>query len=228
MKAMKFMAVVAMCAMTLAASAAKTAQAKIAITSTDGGDDAVYIMENSDNSSAFEAGKDVEKIMNTGQAYNINLYAVLGGYNLSMVYTNDIANMPLTFKAGSATHYTMTFSNVFGTVKLYDKVTGTETTLANSGTYGFDCEANATLADRFVINYVAPVPPVPAICHYGNVLNVTNSNGMTVQVLNMDGSATVVADTQITSDSQDIDITALTADTQYKVVWNGQTLIIRK
>lgn len=225
MKAMKFMAVVAMCAMTLAASATKTAQAKIAISSTDGGDDALYIMENTDNSSAFEAGKDVEKIMNTGQAYNINLYAVLGGYNLSMVYTNDIANLPLTFKAGSATHYTMTFSNVYGTVKLYDKVTGTETTLANTGTYGFDCEANATLADRFVIN--RPAPAAPGICHYGDVLQVTGSNGMTVKVHNMDDTD-AMADVTITSDDQDIDISALTADTQYKVVWNSQTLIIRK
>ena len=225
MKAMKFMAVVAMCAMTLAASAAKTAQAKIAITSTDGGDDAVYIMENSDNSSAFEAGKDVEKIMNTGQAYNINLYAVLGGYNLSMVYTNDIANLPLTFKAGSATHYTMTFSNVYGTVKLYDAVTAQEITLANNGSYEFDCAANATLADRFVIN--RPAPAAPSICHYGDVLQVTGSNGMTVQINNMDDTQ-AIAPVAITSDSQDIDILGLTAGNQYKVVWNSQTLIIRK
>lgn len=225
MKAMKFMAVVAMCAMTLAASATKTAQAKIAISSTDGGDDALYIMENTDNSSAFEAGKDVEKIMNTGQTYNINLYAVLGGYNLSMVYTNDITNLPLTFKAGSATHYTMTFSNVYGTVKLYDAVTAQEITLANNGSYEFDCAANATLADRFVIN--RPAPAVPSICHYGNVLKVSGSNGMVVKVHNMDDTD-AMADVTITSDDQDIDISALTADTQYKVVWNGQTLIIRK
>lgn len=226
MKTIKLMAVVAMCAMTLAASAAQTAKAKIVIAATDNstGTDNLYVVEDDAYSAAYDDGMDAMKIMNDG-ANAINLYAVLGGNNLQVCVTNDIANLPLTFKAASATSYTMTFSKVTGTVKLYDAVENTTTTLANNGTYTFTCAANATLADRFVIN--RPAPAVPGICHYGDVLQVTGSNGMTVQINNMDDTQ-AIAPVAITSDSQDIDISGLTAGNQYKVVWNSQTLIIRK
>ena len=121
MKTIKFLAIVAMCSMTLAAAAATTAKAKIVIAATDNSTDVdnLYILEGDTYSDAFDDGKDAIKIMNDG-ANAINLYAVLGGNNLQMCYTNDISNLPLTFASGSATDYTMTFSNITGTVKLYD------------------------------------------------------------------------------------------------------------
>jgi hypothetical protein len=48
---------------------------------------------------------------------------------------------------------------------------------------------------------------------------------MTVKVLNMDGSATSIADVVISSYYQEIDLAGLAAG-QYKVEWNSQTLII--
>ena len=224
MKTIKFLAIVAMCSMTLAAAAATTAKAKIVIAATDNSTDVdnLYILEGDTYSDAFDDGKDAIKIMNDG-ANAINLYAVLGGNNLQMCYTNDISNLPLTFASGSATDYTMTFSNITGTVKLYDAVTGTETVLANSGTYNFNCAANTTIADRFFINYV---PSAPKICHRYGALQVYGSKDMTVKVLNMDGTATSIADTNITTNSEvEIPLAGLAAG-QYKVEWNSQTLII--
>lgn len=224
MKTIKLFAVVALCAMTLVANAAMTASAKITVTSVGGGNDAVIMLENSSYSPAFDNGLDAEKIMNVGQSYNINLYAVAGGYNLSSVATDALSNIPLTFQSNETeTSYTMTFSAVTGTIKLYDIVTDTETTLANNGTYNFTCAANTTIADRFFINYV---PSAPTICHRYGKLQVFGSNGMTVKVLNLDGTATSIADTNITTNAEvDIDLAGLAAG-QYKVEWNSKSLII--
>lgn len=224
MKLLKLFAIVTMSAMTLAASAATTARAKITVTSVGGGSDQLIVLEGTTYTPAYESGADAEKLMNSGQAYHINLYALGAGKNLAMLCTNDLTNTPLTFQSNTTeTSYTMTFSNVTGTVKLYDDVTGTETVLANSGTYNFTCAANSTIADRFFINYV---PSAPEICHRYGKLQVTGSKDLTVKVLNMDGSATSIADTNITTNSQvEISLAGLAAG-QYKVEWNSQTLII--
>ena len=223
MKTIKLFTVIALCAVTMVANAAVSSVAKITVSSVGGGNDVLYLVEGSEYSSAYESGFDAEKIMNSGQTYSINLYAVSGGMNLSMLFTNDLSGTPLTFQSNETeTAYTMTFSNVSGTVKLYDAVTGTETVLANSGTYNFTCAANSTIAGRFVINYT---PSAPAICHRYGKLQVSDSNSMTVKVLNMDGSATSIADVVIGSYYQEIDLAGLAAG-QYKVEWNSQTLII--
>lgn len=214
------MAIVAMCTMTLAAAAATTAKAKIAIAATDNstGTDNLYILEGDTYSDALDDGKDAVKIMNDGTGA-INLYAVLGGNNLQMCYTNDITNLPLTFASSTATAYTMTFSNVSGTVKLFDAVTGTETVLANSGTYNFTCAANSTIADRFFINYV---PAAPQICHRYGKLQVTGMKDTNVVVKNMDDSATSIGTVAITANYQEIDLAGLAAG-QYKVEYNDGT-----
>ena len=223
MKTIKFLSVVAFCAMTLFATAATTAKVKITITSTGGGSDILYLLEGTDYSSAFEDGKDVDKIMNSGQTYNINLYAVCGGHNLSMLYTNDLAETPLTFQSNETeTDYTMTFSNVTGTVILYDQADNSYHTLANSGTYNFTCAANSTIANRFIINHA---PLAAGICHRYGKLQVSGSNGQSVAVKNMDDSATSIGTVAITADYQEIDLAGLAAG-QYKVEWNSQTLII--
>lgn len=220
MKTIKFFSIVALCAMTLAAGAATTAKAKISVTSTGGGSDVLYLLEGTTYSPAYEGGADVEKIMNTGQTYSINLYAVSGGTNYSMLCTNDLSSTDLTFKSNQTeTNYTMTFSNVAGTMKLYDAVTGTETVLANSGTYNFTCAANSTIADRFFINYV---PAAPQICHRYGKLQVTGMKDTNVVVKNMDDSATSIGTVAITANYQEIDLAGLAAG-QYKVEYNDGT-----
>lgn len=220
MKSIKFLAIVALSAMTLAATAATTAKAKITVTSVGGGNDVLYLLEGDTYGPAYESGKDVEKIMNDGDANSINLYAVIPGYNLSMLYTNDFTNTAISFQSNTTeTAYTMTFSNVTGTVKLFDAVTGTETVLANSGTYNFTCAANSTIADRFFINYV---PAAPQICHRYGKLQVTGMKDTNVVVKNMDDSATSIGTVAITANYQEIDLAGLAAG-QYKVEYNDGT-----
>ena len=218
MKTSKFISVVALCVMAIAMNAANVA--KITVTSIGGGSDDLYIVEDTPFTPAYESGSDIEKMMNSGQAYSINLYAVSAGKNLSMICTNDLTNIPLTFQSNTTeTSYTMTFSNVSGTVKLYDAVTGTETVLANSGTYDFTCAANTTIADRFFINYV---PAAPEICHRYGKLQVTGMKDTNVVVKNMDDSATSIGTVAITANYQEIDLAGLAAG-QYKVEYNDGT-----
>jgi hypothetical protein len=180
-------------------------------------------MEGDTYTSAYESGSDVEKLMNTGQSYNINLYAVSAGKNLSMICTNDLAETPITFQSNETeTSYTMTFSNVTGTVVLYDQADNSYHTLANSETYNFTCAANSTIANRFIINHA---PLAAGICHRYGKLQVSGSNGQSVAVKNMDDSATSIGTVAITADYQEIDLAGLAAG-QYKVEWNSQTLII--
>lgn len=217
----KLFVFVAFSAMTFVAFAATTATAKINIASASGnGNDALILIEGTTYTSAYESGSDATKLMNDANSYSINLYAVLGGDNLSVVATNDLSGTPLTFKSNATeTNYTMTFKNVTGTVKLYDAVTGTQTVLANDGTYNFTCAANSTIADRFIINYV---PAAPEICHRYGKLQVTGMKDTNVVVKNMDDSATSIGTVAITANYQEIDLAGLAAG-QYKVEYNDGT-----
>lgn len=217
----KVFTVIALSAMTLMATSANTATAKIKIVSASGnGNDAVTLIEGDTYTSAYESGSDAYKLMNDANDYSINLYAVVGGDNLSIVATNDLSGTALTFESNKTeTDYTMTFKNVSGTVKLYDAVTGTETVLANDGTYPFTCAANSTIADRFIINYV---PAAPEICHRYGKLQVTGMKDTNVVVKNMDDSATSIGTVAITANYQEIDLAGLAAG-QYKVEYNDGT-----
>lgn len=220
MKHLKIFSVVALCMATLSLNAAFTAVAQIQVTSVGGGLDQLTIVEGDAFTPGYDSGSDADKIMNSGQAYNINLYAVIPGHDLSMICTNDLTNIPLTFQSNTTeTAYTMTFSSVTGTIKLFDAVTGTETVLANSGTYNFTCAANSTIADRFIINYV---PAAPEICHRYGKLQVTGMKDTNVVVKNMDDSATSIGTVAITANYQEIDLAGLAAG-QYKVEYNDGT-----
>lgn len=227
MKSIKVIMVSALSVMTLAATAAPTAMAKISIASASGnGNDALILVESADCSADIETatGKDIVKIMNDANDYSINLYAVSNSTNLSAIGTNDLSNVALTFVSNKTeTNYTMTFSNVIGTVKLYDAVENQEITLANAGTYPFTVAANSTIADRFVINYV---PAVPGICNNYDKLQITGYAGAQLEVLNYADKASVFTET-VAGDNVEIDLEAkgLTANTQYfvKLTPNGAT-----
>lgn len=220
MKLVKLFAVGALCAITLFANAAITSKAKITVSSVGGGNDVLLMVEDNTASDAFESGMDIMKLMNPSNGTNINFYAVTTVGDLSSIVTNALSNIALTFKSNETeTDYTMTFSGIVGTVKLYDAVTGTETVLANSGTYNFTCAANSTIADRFFINYV---PAAPEICHRYGKLQVTGMKDTNVVVKNMDDSATSIGTVAITANYQEIDLAGLAAG-QYKVEYNDGT-----
>lgn len=150
------------------------------------------------------------------------IYAISGTNRFSTCMTNDLDNQEIGVITGTDTEYTLTFASVSGrTLKIYDKVTDVETEISNTGSYVFTAVANTRIDNRFVINFT----PVTEICHRYGKLQVSGSKGQTVKVLNMDGSATSIADVAITSHYQEIDLAGLTTG-QYKVEWNSKTLII--
>lgn len=123
----------------------------------------------------------------------------------------------LTFKLGNTNTETFTFFDV-------EEMT-TPITITNGYSYtvtlGTATTSRTWITDRFYINY----SPKSEICHRYGKLQITDCKGMTVKVLNMDGTATSIADTNITALYQEIDLAGLAAG-QYKVEWNSKTLII--
>lgn len=194
------------------------AKAKITLTSSNSYTCDVTIAQ-SDDVSGF-----------TGSEMNMDgrvvaFYAMNGGVNYQTLRGNDLAALPFGLKTNADTDYTLTISNVSGTetLTMKDEVTGTVFDLTEGYVYNFTADANqAAITNRFHL-YVAPT--TPEICHRYGKLQVSGSMGQTVKVLNMDGSATSIADTNITAAYQEISLAGLAAG-QYKVEWNSQTLII--
>lgn len=226
MKTIKFVSALVMSAISLSAAAVTyTSTARITITSTNGTDQVTLREAATYSNTDFDNGGDATKLENTGTSA-INIYGIVGGTNYASVAKQDLDNTELGVKTNSLDgSYTMTFSAISGTpLYLVDNETGDRTLMANSGTYVFTAATGATLNNRFFISKSAT--GTPEICHRYGKLQVTSSNGMTVKVLNMDGSATSIADTNITTNAEvEIDLAGLAAG-QYKVEWNSQTLII--
>ncbi len=150
------------------------------------------------------------------------IYAISGTNRFSTCMSNDLDNQEIGIITGTDTEYTLTFASVSGrTLKIYDKETDVETEISNTGSYVFTADANTRIDNRFVLNFT----PVTEICHRYGKLQVSGSKGQTIKVLNLDGSATSIADVVISSYFQEIDLAGLAAG-QYKVEWNSQTLII--
>ncbi len=183
MKTIKVIMVSALCTMTLFATAAPTATAKISIASaSNNGNDQLILIEDPSCSSALETaeGKDIIKVMNDANDFSINLFAVSAGANLSAVGTDELKDLALTFVSNKTeTDYTMSFSNVTGTIKLYDAAENKEVTLANGGSYAFTAAVNSTIEDRFVINK-ATIPV--EFCFRNNVLTVNGHKGEKLKI----------------------------------------------
>lgn len=104
----------------------------------------------------------------------VRAYTTLGGINYEQLYLNSIENLPLTIKSYNSDTITIELKALYGEINLYDngvlKLTvakgGVET-----GVYGIKVATNSTIADRFVINYVAPAPTYDAEV-------TTNANGL--------------------------------------------------
>lgn len=211
------------CSLSISA-ASLTARCFITLTSNNGGTDVVKIFENPDYDNTYVNGIDALKNMNAGNATNLNIYSVQGTTNVAEVRTDAIENLPIVVETNEVgTTFTMTFSYVQGTIKLYDLVadpTGANPkTLVSGDTYEFTVASAArqTIADRFVLNYVAPAPVAPAICFKYNKLELTKYDGATVEVF-ADGAATAALTQVVAGDAQfDIDLSAL-ASGKYKVV----------
>ena len=179
MKLIKIFSIVAFSALTLSANAAVTASAVITVTSAGGGYDQLTLMEATDGSDAFESGKDAIKIMNSANDYSINLYAKNNsGDQLSTAYTNSLDALSIVFQSNKTeTDYTFTFSDVMGTVKLYDSQTNSVIVLTEGGTYNFNAPAGKTVIEgRFQEgDNPAPLPGEPKICFRNEKLIISDA-----------------------------------------------------
>ncbi|MBR1878834.1 MAG: hypothetical protein IJ814_07540 [Paludibacteraceae bacterium] len=91
----------------------------------------------------------------------VHLYVEFGGTRYAHFGSSaaTMTNMPLLMKANSATSYTFTFSAMVGTIEIYDKEAGANIDKSQPYNFTIDAgEANTIIADRFIINYVAPAP----------------------------------------------------------------------
>lgn len=197
-----------------------TDKAKVTLVSSSNKTCALTVLQSPDLNAGYNSGYCGEINM---EGREVALYLINDAKNYQSFGTRSLSDMPLGVVTNADTNYELQFSNVAGTMTIYDAVLDSTITLVNSQAYAFTATANSTINDRFILNYT---PLGLGICHRYGKLQVTGSNGMTVKVLNMDGSATSIADTNITTNALvEIDLAGLAAG-QYKVEWNSQTLII--
>lgn len=201
-----------------------TYQDKVSITLDDGTYmHALVVGESNELSTGLNNGY-VSDIQNIDEM-PLAIYALYNSVKYSTFLMKSYENQQVGFKTTNATTYHLYFDDVVGTVNLYDRKLGAAVPVTEGGDYEFTIEAgekNSLISDRFVLNY----SPKPEICHRYKLLQITDCVGMTVKVLNMDGTATSIADTNITSAYQEINLAGL-ATGQYKVEWNSKTLIIK-
>ncbi len=206
-------------AATCNAFATETARVEIKVKSSDNKSCTIDLIQ--DDAVTTGAATGSAEMNMTGR--QVAFYAMTGGYKYEIYLTKELGELPFGLKTNGSTDYTLSVISASGeTMTMYDGADGSTFALTAGASKAFTATANSTIEDRFHLF----VSAAPSICHRYGKLQVYGSNGMTVKVLNMDGSATSIADTNITSNLEvDIDLAGLAAG-QYKVEWNSQTLII--
>lgn len=79
----------------------------------------------------------------------VALYAQANSKNYEIFAANDLEGAALGVMTDAGTEYTISFSDVIGTLYLADG--NKYTPIVNGGSYAFTAEANQTIADRFSI-----------------------------------------------------------------------------
>lgn len=174
---------------------------KLILTSSTSDDCEVRIVEN-------DAATEMSGIEMNMTGRTLAVYIINGNEKLQTVTANSIEDLNLGLLLDGGNSFTLTAAQVVGEpMRIYDAATGIETTL----TQGASIEVSA--ASALVINPSAPA--VPAICHEGQLLKVTNYNG----IVKVDDIEYQVAG------NLDIDIANLSAG-HHTVNFDGQDLII--
>lgn len=146
---------------------------------------------------------------------NAGMAAYVSGARYSQWGCNDLEGLTLAFVPAAA-ECQLTFSNVIGDLYLVDALTGVRTHIVDGEGLTFQVEAaqvGQNIADRFSISKIGEVEP--QICHEGQLLKVTNYNG----IVKVDDDEYQVAG------NLDIDIANLSAG-HHTVNFDGQNLII--
>ena len=88
---------------------------------------------------------------------SFNIYAN-AERNLAMLASDNIEGTELTFAAGNAVNYTMTFGKTMGEFVLVDRANNSQVAIEEGGIYTFAAQPNYTAEARFAIVPAAKMP----------------------------------------------------------------------
>lgn len=210
-----------------------SAQAKLSITSANNSKGANVILYESASSFTNNKEDDYEgPFMASDVAQNskvINFWVSSCPWSAdgaSRFAVPDLIGTKMTFQSNRKdSEYTMTFSNIIGTIHLKDLVTETIITIKDGvAPYVFTQAADNSIVERFEI---VEIPAEPAICHqYGNLI-ITGHQGAKVKVLDM-ADQVAIAEQTLASDDEVISLSTLTKGEMYQVVVDdGEPMLIR-
>ncbi len=196
-----------------------TGKAKLTLTSSDNKSCALTIAESADLSDGLNNGYYAE-LNEEGKA--VQLYVNYGGKKYQQFASTPatMADLQLGVKTNASTTYSMTASNVTGSLKI--KFAGVEYTINANGAVFSDVAlaANSTLPAagdeaNYVVNPSAPL--VKGICYTYNTLHLTKYDGAKVEVFAKGATTAVVTETVAGDAEFDVDLNAQ-ASGMYKVV----------
>ena len=147
--------------------AADDAVARITLTgTTSGGQAQIILIENASYSAGYDNGYDAPCNINLAEALpkTLYMYSYIGAEKYSTIATNNLDGLHVDFITNLLDdEYTMTFE-VFTlapgrTLDIYDLDENQRTDIDPSESYTFNATSGHNeIKDRFIINYVAPVP----------------------------------------------------------------------
>jgi hypothetical protein len=89
----------------------------------------------------------------------LNIYSTVDNNNYAILATDNLIGKTITLNTAADINYTMTFSNVSGTVYgIKDTRTNVITPMNNGNIYNFVAQSNSIDADRFVIVPIQSMP----------------------------------------------------------------------
>jgi hypothetical protein len=199
-----------------------TSKAKLTLKSSDNKSCTLGIGESEDLSDGLNNGYYAEL---NEEGKEVQFYVSFGGKKYQSFSSNaaTMQDLQLGVKTNASTTYTLTASNVSGSLKI--KFAGVEYTIDANGTVFSDVALAASSVlpaagdeANYVVNPSAPL--VQGICFNYNKLQLTKYDGATVEVF-ADGAATAALTQVVAGDAQfDIDLSTL-ASGKYKVVVSG-------
>lgn len=169
------------------------------------------LTEDNARTAAYESGYDAESMMTLSNPYSVLIYSYVETHPCEVVATNDFKDTKIGFTTNMVDNdYKLEFSNVSGTITLYDKVLSKTTNIQEGTSYSFSVpneqKGQKQVLDRFVINYVpAPSSKLEA-CFIDNHLTITNNPWSDGKIAVYDGETKVV---EKDGTETDIDLTSL-------------------
>lgn len=146
-----------------------------------------------------DAAANCAEINMTGR--QVALYAIANSKNYQIYANADVEGLPLGFMTNADTEYTMSFSNLEGApLYLVDAVANKTTEITAGGSYAFTAEANQTIADRFSITKVLPLPDYLFIGDQLTIGEVEDGAVINLQYFTYDNGKRVLGDSETSTE----------------------------